>query len=289
VVIMRREGYYDYEDRVAVKGGDEAVVHSTMKPIDTGPSAADLGRRQKNLTSHAARVAPKGNSTIDIAGGYPYFATVKFNVGAGKLGGAFGFDVGLLFRTFLARSDLAVTSRVNLVDVYPFSVGVFGQAGGGSNFVDDSQRSTYFFDAGLAASLTGLGAVSITGRAYANLYRDRHCPALNAAGNAYDDADADGVELCDEYLNGTIDPALKTRIDEQLLDGDGAIFDAEYGWRVLTSLIIEIAIKQRWNLYLLVEWAPFQEERAVFTDAFTSPLLEEDPISYGQLGATYKF
>jgi hypothetical protein len=310
LIEVRADGFEPREERVTVSAGSAEILKLTLqkvepretapaapvgvtatapKPVDTAPSAEDREHTQRNLTSYAARVAPRGNSTIDFAGGYPYFGTLKFTVGAGKLGGALGFDAGVMFRTFLSRSEIGLTARMNLVDEYPFSFGMFTHAGGGSNFIDDSQRSSYFFDGGFAASLTGLGALTITGRAYANLYTDRHCPALDAAGGAYKDADADGIELCDQYLMGSIDPALKARIDNDLLDGDGSIFERDNGVRVLTSLIVEVAIQQRWNMYLAAEWAPFQEERAAFTDAFSSPLMDEDPISYGQVGFTYKF
>jgi hypothetical protein len=188
---------------------------------------------------------------------------------------------------------------MTFVDEYPFSLGAFAHLGFGTNFIDDSQRNSLFTDAGVALSLTGLGAVTVTGRAYLNVYSDRHCPGLNAAGNAYEDSAADAIEICDEYLadqigadvdgSGPIAMADKARIDTQLFSEEGDIFDREVGVRFLTSLVIEVAIKQRWNIWLLFEGAPGQSERAAYTDFFASPLPEEDIITYIQLGGTFKF
>ena len=55
------------------------------------------------------------------------------------------------------------------------------------------------------------------------------------------------------------------------------------------SIITEIAIKQRWNLWFLFEGAPFQDERALFTDEFSQPMFQSDYVTYGRLGLTYKF
>ena len=40
---------------------------------------------------------------------------------------------------------------------------------------------------------------------------------------------------------------------------------------------------------MLLEFAPFQSERALFVDAFTQPMLTTDYNTYGRVGATYKF
>lgn len=299
IVTIRRNGYYEFEDAVKVEGGKVKVVNATLKLIDTGPTAEELTSRQKGLTSYGARTLPKGNSTVDFSAGYPYFVTGKITVGAGKVADQFGADAGFMFRSYGSRTELGVTGRMTFVDKYPFSLGAFTNLGFGTNFIDDSQRNSVFMDAGGAISLTGLGAVTVTGRAYLNIYSDRHCPGLNAAGTAYDDSAADAIAICDQYLadltgmdvdgEGPISAEKKDRIDNILFSEEGDIFDREVGVRLLTSLVIEVAIKQRWNVWLLFEGAPGQSERAAYTDLFASPLPEEDFITYIQLGGTFKF
>ena len=299
IVTIRRDGYFEFEDAVKVEGGKVKVVNATLKLMESGPTAEELTSRQKGLTSYGARTLPKGNSTVDFSAGYPYFVTSQITVGAGTIADQFGADAGFMFRSYGSRTELAVTGRITFIDKYPFSIGSFAHVGGGTNFIDDSQRNSAFADAGVALSLTGLGAVTVTGRAYVNVYSDRHCPGLNEAGTAYNDSEVDAVEICDQYLaeklgtdvdgSGPISMEDKRRIDNFLLGGPDKIFDREIGARVLTSLVIEVAIKQRWNIWLLFEGAPGQEQRAAYTDLFARPLLEDDPISYLQLGGTFKF
>jgi len=67
------------------------------------------------------------------------------------------------------------------------------------------------------------------------------------------------------------------------------VFGREGGARMMASVIAEIAVKQQWNLFVLLEFAPFQSERALFTDEFTSPMLSSDYHTYLRLGSTFKF
>ena len=289
VVTIRYEGYYDYEEPVTVKGGELNVVRASLQRIDTGPTEAELRRTQKGLTSYGARTLPRGSSTIDFGFGYPYFFEGKITVGAGEIAGKYGFDAGVLFRTFLSRTELGVTSRVTLFDRQPFSFGFFGDVGGGSNFVDESGRNTFFFDAGAAASLTGLGAVTVTGRAYASIWSDRHCPPKENGMFVSNNPD-DIVDICVKIDNNEMLSAVETRTLQNTIGSnfDDAL-DREGGVRFLASLLVEVAIQQRWNLWVLFEGSPFQEERAAFTDVFNSPQLEQDVGSYVRVGATWKF
>lgn len=285
IVTMRLEGYYDAEEAVSIEGGKVGVVNATMKMIDTGPTAAERAREQKGLTSFGARTLSRGRSTIDFGGGFPYFMEGGITVGAGKIGGQFGFDAGVLFRSYLTKNELAVKARLNLFDRSPFSMGLFGMAGGGTSLFDDSKRYSAFADAGAAVSLTGLGAVTVTGRAYLNMWVDRHCP--EPVGGSFS-SETEPVDTCIAYLGGTLPAQDKAQLDE-ILGGEDEIFSKDVGARIMTSFIVEIALRQRWNIWLLVEGAPFQGERAAYTDYFYAPMFERDPGTYFRMGGTYKF
>ncbi len=281
VVMVQYPDYYQAEKTVTVSGGELQVLSEKLERIDTGPTAAELEREQKGLTSFGARVLPRGRTTIDMATGYPYYLDVRFNVGAGKLAGK-NFDAGAFFRSFFSRSELGITGRLNLADRDPFSLGVFATVGGGSNFFDDSGRNSFLLDTGLAASLSGLGSVTITGRAYLDIWSDRHCPHYKD-----NEFDATPISVCERYAANTLSADEKARIDE-LLDGTSP-FKRDNGVRMMVSAIIEVALRQRWNLWLLFEGAPFQAERAGYTDYFNGPLFESDVGTYFRLGTTYKF
>ncbi len=281
VIGIQYTDYYSAEKTVAVKGGELLVVSEKLEKIDTGPTIAELAREQKGLTSFGARVLPRGRTTIDMAMGYPYYFDLRFNVGAGKLAGK-NFDAGAFFRSFLSRSELGITGRLNLADSDPFSAGIFATLGGGSNFFDDSGRNAFLLDTGLAASLSGLGSVTITGRAYLNIWSDRHCAAFK-------DGEFEGkpIDVCRDYQEDTLSTEDRERVDE-LLDGTNP-FKRDNGMRMMVSAIVEIALRQRWNIWAMFEGAPFQAERAAYVDFFASPLLKDDIGTYFRLGTTYKF
>jgi hypothetical protein len=282
VVTLRMEGYYDHEEPVTVEGGELKVVRATLQTIDTGPTEAELRRRQKGLTSYGARTLPRGSSTMDFGFGYPYFFDGRITVGVGDIKGRFGLDAGVLFRTFLSRTELGVTGRLTLFDRQPISFGVWGNIGGGSNFVDESGRNTFFLDGGAAASLTGLGAVTVTGRAYLSIWSDRHCPVKENGIFLGDPGD-----ICVDFDNGTLNTEQMQAIQRTL--GDDSPLDRDTDARFMASLLVEVALRQRWNVWLLFEGAPLQDERAAFTDAFNGTQLEQDVASYIRAGATWKF
>ncbi len=283
ILTVRQPNYYNFEKTISVKGGDLQVVQATLEKIDTGPTPGELAREQKGLTSFGARVLPRGRTTVDAYAGYPYFAGIRFTVGAGELG-SLPFDAGVTVRTYLSRTEIGVTGRLNLANRDPFSVGVFASPMFGSNFIDDSKRNSIALDTGIMASLSGLGSVTITGAAYLSMWSDRHCPSRDSSGNF--EARSTPISICQKAADGTLLTAEQARVKE-LVGNDP--FSRENGARLMLSGTIEIAIQQQWNIWGQFEGAPFQQERAAFVDEFAGPMLKTDIGTYFRLGTTYKF
>ena len=294
-VTMKLDKHYSFEQSVVkVEGGKLKVVNAQLEMIDTGPKEGDLKREQRGLTSFGARTLPKKRSTIDLGVGYPYYLDTRITVGAGEVAPNMGLDLGVLIRSYLARSEIGVTGRLTLANLDPISVGVFTNIGGGSTFFDESGRNTFFLDAGGAVSLTGLGAVTVSFRGYANIWSDRHCPAVEGATGAQMFEQGKGTDTCIGYLareNGEnpsdFSAEDKAKADE-ILDGDSP-FDRESGIRFMASLLVEVAWRQRWNLWLLFEGAPFQSERPAFTNMFAGTMFDADAGTYVRVGVTHKF
>jgi hypothetical protein len=284
IFTLRYDQYYNYEKTISIEGGEMQVVRATLEKIDTGPTPAELAREQKGLTSFGARVLPRGRTTLDLYGGYPYLAGLRFTVGAGDLAGR-PFDFGASFRTYFSRTEILGTLRLNLAERDPFSAGLVVTAGGSSNFVDDSARNGFFADLGAMASLSGLGSVTITGASYLNIYSDRHCPSYDADTMTFEDGFTP-LGVCEGYANDTLSMAQKERVEE-LVGTDP--FDRDTSLRLMLSITVEIAIKQKWNIWGQFEGAPFQDERAAFVDEFSGVLFDEDIGTYFRLGTTYKF
>ena len=291
IVRVQKAGYEPWEEKFPLEGGKTEVRSATL--TEEGLSKDQLLAQQRGLSSWGARTMPRGRSTVDMSIGYPYFLDVRVAVGAGRMKGL-GFDANVGVRTMGSRSEIGLGARFMLVDDDPFSAGVFGNLWWGSKLLDDSKRNGGTFDAGGIMSLTAFTRVTITGRAYLEFYSDRHCPELKSDGTL----DGDAIETCTRYLhraNGPTPMADGFSADEAArvegLTGESGndFFSRDGGVRFITSAIAEIAVKQRWNVWVLLEFAPFQDERALFVDDFTAPMLTTDYNTYGRIGATYKF
>jgi hypothetical protein len=272
VVKVRLPQHYEFEQQVTIQGGQRAVVTSRLDAIDIGPTAEDLRREQRNLTSFGARTLPLGRSTIDVAMGYPYFLEGQVTVGAGKMSNL-GFDAGVFLRTFFSRTEIGLKARLNLAEQNPFSFALFTMVGGGTNLFDNSGRNNFLWNIGAVGSLTAFELLTVSGRAYLDIWTDRYCPP---------DMNADELDVC------TPSPAQLDRLAELRIN-EGDLRNRNGGVRFMTSLILDMAIMQNWSAWFLFEGAPFQAERPAYTDIFSGPLLENDIGTYLRLGLTYKF
>jgi hypothetical protein len=245
-----------------------------------GPASSDDVRlERRGLGTFGARALDRGHSTVAIGAGYPYLLDARVLIGAMRPGEPFAIDAGVLFRTYGSRWELGAAGRFTLLERDPFSLGVFGDIGGGSTYFDDSKRNYFFADGGVAASLTGLGAVTITGRAYLSAWSDRHCPG--------DVGEGDPTDVCLEYREDRLSAEDRGRVDD--LVGRGNLFDRDGGVRGVLSLAVELALSDEWSGWILIEGAPRQDERAAFTDLFHGSMFDEDARSYARAGLTYKF
>lgn len=279
VIKLKLDGHYDYDETISITGGKRTTINATLGEIDDGPTPADLAEEQRSLSSFGARTLPLGRATIDMAAGYPYYLNGQITVGFGRIG-KFGFDAGAYLRTFFSRTEFGTKLRLNLYDKKPLSAGVFTNIGGGGALVDDSQRNSFNMDIGGVVSLTAFGMVTVTGRAYLNIWSDRHCPAEEMSPGA----DAAGV--CPG--EGDLTAEQMTRLAELDIDRTD-LLKRESGVRALLSGAVEVAGWQNWSVWALFEIAPFQNERAAYTHLFNGAMLTEDIGSYLTLGGTYKF
>jgi hypothetical protein len=173
-----------------------------------------------------------------------------------------------------------------VADNNPFSAALFANGWWGGTLLDDSQRNGVTFEGGALASLTALSNVTISGRAYLQLWSDRHCPEL--VGNGFEAQEP--TATCDDYRANRLSAEDRTRAEKLTGNmGNDEFFGRDAGARFLLSVIAEIAVDQRWNLFGILEGAPFQEERALFTSMFSGTMFETDYILYARLGLTYKF
>ncbi len=290
VVRIEKLGFNSTERTVTIDGGKTETVSADL--MVSGPSEAESASEQRGLSSYSARTLPRNRATIDMMGGYPYFMEGRINVGFGRVK-QFGFDAGVGVRTLFNRSEIGLGARLQFLDRNPLSVGAFTDLWWGSALLDDSKRNGVTWNLGAAASLTALSKVTITGRLYANIWSDRHCPEVN--GNTFD---GEPIDTCERYLSRAVNnqtpndftEADRLRVESLTGLSGRELFDSrENGARMMVSIAGEVALYQHWNLVGILEIAPFQDERALFTDLFSSAMPESDLGIYLRLGASYKF
>jgi len=297
IVRIEMPGFVPYEETITIQGGATETMSRELSIA--GKSETELKDEQKGLSSWGARVLPRGRSTVDFDAGYPYFAGLRITVGAGRITRDWGFDATVSARTMFSRSELGIGARMMVANRDPFAAALFSSFWFGNKLLDNSQRNGVTFDAGVLASLTALSNVTITGRAYLELYSDRHCPAITGSGASarFEDSQAEPTEMCQGYFDRVIrgmDPsgfsdADRMRVEDLTGEEGTGMFGRDNGARFLISVIAEIAIQQRWNLFGMLEGAPFQDERALFTSPFSGSMPDQDVVLYGRLGLSYKF
>lgn len=289
IIRIEKMGFVATERTITIQGGKTETISAEL-PL-AGPSEAESESEQRGLSSFGARTLPRGRSTVDMMAGYPYFLEGRINVGAGAIK-QFGFDAGVGLRTLIDRWELGLGVRFQLANQNPFSVGAFTDLWWGSSLLDDSQRNGVTWNTGVVASLTALTQVTISGRLYANVWSDRHCPEFK---NGRFDGEA--TDTCVNYQSRAInnqtpnDFTEEDRVRVEELTGHEGVefFDREAGARLMVAIAAEVALYQRWNLIGVLEIAPFQDERALFTNYFTRTMPDQDPGIYIRLGTSYKF
>ncbi len=289
IIRIEKSGFVATERTITIQGGKTETISAEL-PL-AGPSEAESESEQRGLSSFGARTLPRGRSTVDMMAGYPYFLEGRINVGAGSIK-QFGFDAGVGLRTLIDRWELGLGVRFQLANQNPFSVGAFTDLWWGSSLLDDSQRNGVTWNTGVVASLTALSQVTISGRFYANVWSDRHCPEFD---NGRFDGEA--TDTCVNYQSRAInnqtpnDFTEEDRVRVEELTGQEGLefFDRESGARLMVAIAAEVALYQRWNLLGILEIAPFQDERALFTNYFTRTMPDQDPGIYIRLGTSYKF
>lgn len=283
VVRLEYPGFRPFEQTVTVQGNDTPPLNPEL--VLDGKSETELEAERKGLSAFGARTLPRGRSTVDFSAGYPYYLNARITVGAGRVAKKFGFDASVGARSMFAQSEIGLGGRMMVADENPFSAALFANLWFGAKLLDDSQRNSVTFEGGALASLTALSNVTITGRAYLQLWSDRHCPDL--VGGKFDAMDP--TDVCAGYLANTLSAEDKTRAEKLTGATGDDFYTRDNGARLMLSVLAEISIDKEWSVFGIFEGAPFQSERALFTNLFSGSMLDNDLILYGRVGLTYKF
>ncbi len=232
MITVRHDGYIDFQAPVHVEGGKMQVVEATLTKIDTE------SRQRTALSSWGARTMPNGRFSVDAAAGYPYWLQLRATVGVQdeKL---YGIDVSVGFRSLLTTWEFLGTGRFRFIDQNPFALAAFGTVGGGGGL---SGRNEFTLQGGILGSISFNQLITVTGRAYLDIWSDRLC-AAPASGMVVSD---EGPDVC----QGKADSADAAKA-VSLAGTD--IYARNNGARVMISLIVEASIQKYVGIFFIFE------------------------------------
>jgi len=191
----------------------------------------------------------------------------------------FGWDLGIGLRSYTNNWELYLTGRTRFVQAGPFSVGAFGLVGGGSGIGRDT--NTILGQVGAVASINLADVFTITGRVFADIWSDQLCPGAGSTDK--------GMLACNQDpIDYSAEKAKRIKQMTGLDDARKLADQRSGGARAYLSLALEGAITQHFSLFLVVEGAPAQGERAQHSELFNTRMLAADPIYNGRLGFTFK-
>jgi hypothetical protein len=290
IIRVQKAGYEPWEETHMLEGGKSEVARRRSRR--RGPVDDQLKAQQRGLSSWGARTLPRGRSTVDISLGYPYFFDVRVAVGAGKKSGR-GFDANVGVRSMIERSEIGLGARFSW-STTTRSRPACSATCGGARSCSTTPSATARRSAPAASRRSPRSPTSRSAPARLEFWSDRHCPELKADGVTFD---GDAIATCEKYLHRVGGPGdgsgytaeQAKRLEDLTGESGSDFFSRDGGVRLITAVIAEIALRQRWNLWVMLEGAPFQSERALFVDDFNAPMLTTDYNTYARVGATYKF
>ncbi|HNN93776.1 MAG TPA: PEGA domain-containing protein [Pseudomonadota bacterium] len=236
-----------------------------------------------------------------------------------------GIDVGAELRTTFYHFEVGGSIRFQAMRIDPFAIGLRTYVGGGGG---PRNRNSVQWELGLPITVLAGSMVKLTAEAYLQVYSDQNCPNVGDIRNIYNRDGSAGVEALGDYLkaaehtgdrcvgrvgtdgvppggttpNNPIYDAIGYTPGQMMLSaprydrnnpayqvGGTGVLERFNGTRGMLRAIVELALSPNMNVWLMVEGAPLQGDRQMFTDKFNRIFpVNEIPI-YGRAGVSLKF
>jgi hypothetical protein len=278
IVEFRLKGFFEHKETMKVEGGREKIFSVDLKLIPTGPSPEQVARRKQAMTSYGARANPVGGVTVDFGVGYPYYFMARIMVGALSIKN-FALDLGVQAQTMFDITDFAFRSRLQYLDIGPFTLATEADIGGGTGI---NGRSSVFFDWNLVtASLAFADIASVSGFVHLSLWDDHFCPTPGQMANGTD---------ADAYCSPATDATNYAK-----LFPNGNPTGADTGHRFYLGFAGTAALDRLTSLFFQFEFLPFTQNygftaRKAFEGSYNQALVGSgDPGFYFTLGVSLKF
>ncbi|MDB4969096.1 MAG: hypothetical protein JWN44_4785 [Myxococcales bacterium] len=276
LVEVKQPGYVDAKQPFHLDGGEQKILAADLSPLHHGPTPADMARRMRGMTSFSAVTIDPARFTADIAGGYVPFGQVRLTVGAFRHNWL-GMDAGIELRTIGYFTEGLAHAKLQFVQAGPVAVGFDLAVGGGGG---PGSRTDFIFEAGIPFTLLFGDLVRFTAHPYLQVYSDRNCPTPQ---DLIDDPGlsmpGQGEQKACAVTDGTTGP---------IRFGQKSARDRFNGARLMLQAVLEIAVTENVNIFLLFEGDPVGQRQAL-TAKFSSVFPNTDPQIYGRAGLTFKF
>jgi hypothetical protein len=276
LVEVKQSGYLDAKQPFHLDGGEQKILAADLTPIHHGPTAADMVRRMRGMTSFGGVTIDPARFTADIGGGYVPFGFGRLTVGAFRHNWV-GMDAGIELRTTGYFTEGLAHAKLQFVQAGPVAIAFDVTIGGGGG---PTSRNDFIFEAGVPITLLFGDIVRFTAHPYLQVYSDRNCPSaqdvandptLTQAGQGEQGTCTNGMYHGSLQKFGQADPRQRFT-----------------GARFMLQAALEIAIMENVNLFFIFEGDPVGERQAL-TAKFSSIFPDHDTQVYGRLGATFKF
>ncbi len=278
LVEVKQPGYMDAKQPFHLDGGEQKILAADLTPIHHGPTAADMVRRMRGMTSFSGVTIDPARFTADIAGGYVPFGQVRLTVGAFRYNWL-GLDAGIELRTIGYFTEGLAHAKLQFVQAGPVAVAFDVAIGGGGG---PTSRTDFIFEAGIPLTLLFGDLVRFTAHPYLQVYSDRNCPTAQEA--------MDSAVLKSEQGTCEADPTtgVGTWQGHMVTFGQKDPRQRFTGARLMLQAVLEIAVAENANIFLIFEGDPVGERQSL-TSKFASVFPDHDPQIYGRLGVTFKF
>ena len=276
LVEVKQQGYLDAKQPFHLDGGEQKILAADLTAIRHGPTAQDMVRRMRGMTSFSAVTIDPARFTADIAGGYVPFGQVRLTVGAFRFN-SFGLDAGIELRTIGYFTEGLAHAKFQFVQAGPVAVAFDLAIGGGGG---PTRRTDFIMEAGIPFTLLFGDLVRFTAHPYLQVYSDRNCPtAEDLTADPSLSMPGQGEQKACAVTDGTMGPVRFGQKNPR---------DRFTGARLMLQAVLEIAVAENVNIFAIFEGDPIGERQAL-TAKFASVFPDHDTQVYGRLGLTFKF